>query len=443
MKKTNNTIAVLGLWHLGIITAVGLAELGNNVFGYDLDKKKIAMLKKGKPTIYEPQLEELLNKNIKQKRLLFTTDLSLVKKAKYIFIALDTPLNEADEVDTTLLFKLAKKFSLYLKDKSIIIISSQVPVGTTEKILTTIKKTSKAAKDISIAYIPENLRLGRAFDRFFNPAMIVVGTDKEQTFQEISTFLFKKINTKIIKTTIKTAEFVKHAINTYLATSISFANEMGNIADEVGANYKQAADIIKIDERIGKYARIDPGLGFAGGTLARDLKILQKISKQKNYNSVLINAILSTNERQKKWVIRKLKNIFKNQLRNKKIGVLGLTYTSQTSTLRRSLSLETIQDIQKEGATVYAYDPKADQNELKIHKNIKTVKSVDELANEADALIIMTEWNDFLSIDYKKIKQQMRMPIVIDPKNFLEEISLEKKGYLYYGLGRGTKDAIL
>lgn len=435
--KHRKTVVVLGLWHLGIVTAVGLAELGMRIIGYDTNKSKIGDLSKGKPHLYEPHLEKLLKKNLKNKNLSFTSSISSIKNARFVYLAFDTPLTEQDEVDVSILFLEAEKMSKYLCDNSIIIIASQVPVGTTEKIFTAIKKNS-TAQNIEIAYIPENLRLGKAFERFFKPAMIVIGTEKEETFKEISQ-LFNKLNTELIKTSIKTAEFVKHAINTYLAISISYANEMGNLADLIGADFQQAANIIKLDERIGPFARINPGLGFAGGTLARDLKILQKIGKNKGYSTKLINAALAVNEWQKKWVVRKLKEVFKNNLQGKKIGILGLTYTPQTSTLRRSLAVETIYDLLREKATVYAYDPYADKNEITEKKKITTKTSIDELAKGTDVLVIMTEWDDFLKINYKKIKTLMKSPIIIDPKNFLDKQSLLLLGFHYYSIGRGEK----
>lgn len=437
MKKTNNTIAVLGLWHLGIITAVSLSELGFQVIGFDPDKKKIINLKKGIPHIFEPQLEELLEKNLKKKRITFTNDLKSVKKANIIYLAFDTPLNERDEVDTSVLLKTCRQIAPFMENDSILIVISQVPMGTTQQMEEIIKKTNKKL-NFQIVYIPENLRLGKAFERFFKPAMIVIGTEQEKTFRAIEE-IYEKVNSQKIWVSVKTAELVKHAINTYLATSISFANEVGNIADLVGADFFSVAKILRLDERIGQYARIDPGLGFAGGTLARDLKILQKIGDDKGHETIFIDAVLSMNDWQKKWVVRKLKKIFKNDLKNKKIGILGLTYTPGTSTLRRSLAVESIYDLLKEKAKVLAFDPKADKKEIKTFKGLRTTSSLDSLAKNCDAIVLMTEWPEFLKLDFKKIKSLMKTPIFVDPKNALSELNLSLLGFSYFGIGRGER----
>ncbi|MBI3384781.1 nucleotide sugar dehydrogenase [Candidatus Gottesmanbacteria bacterium] len=427
--KDNKIIAVLGLWHLGLVTAVGLAELGHQVIGFDYDRDKIKELQKGKPTILEPNLEIFLRKNLKSKKLRFTSNFGDFKKANIFYFTFDTPLNEKDEVDLSSLFKTAKGSTHLMESNSLVIVSSQVPIGTTEKLLAVIDPSGK--KNIDITYLPENLQLGKAWQRFFHPAMIVIGTAKEKTYEKIKA-IYQKVKSPKIHVTVKTAEMVKHAINAYLATSISFANEMAGIADKTGADFYEVAKILKMDERIGPYARVNPGLGFAGGTLARDLKILKTLGEQYQVPTNLVEAVLAVNKKQEAWVVNSLK-----RFKNKTVGILGLTYTSGTSTLRRSLAVETIKNLMKSGRKVKAYDPGVDRSELASY-NLSVCSSIENLARNCDALVLMTEWPEFLKIDWPKVKNLMRQPIILDPNNFLANLGLDKLGFTYIGFGRGT-----
>lgn len=436
--KESKTIAVLGLWHLGLVTAVGLSELGFSVIGFDKDKEKITRLNMGEATIFEPKLAEYLKKNIKNKHLNFTSSLADLQKADIFYLTFDTPLNDKDEVDLSGIFDIIRKLKNYLPNNALVIVSSQIPLGTTEKIKTIFNTKEK---NIEIAYIPENLRLGIAWKRFMHPAMLVIGTQKQSTYRKILN-LYKKIKTPKIWVNVRTAEMVKHAINAFLATSISFANEMGNLSEMTGVDFNVVAKILKKDERIGHFARINPGLGFSGGTLARDLRILQELGQKYKTETTLINSVLTVNEWQKKWVVRKLKRIFNNTLKDKTISILGLTYTPQTSTLRRSLSLETINDLVNSGAKVRGYDPKADRRELARQKNFQLAESFESLVKDSDALVLMTEWNDFLKLEWPKAAKMMRRAIVLDPKNFLNNLNLAKMGYIYMGIGRGNYETV-
>ena len=431
--KVKNKIAVLGLWHLGLVEAVCFAHLDKEVVGYDEDREKIKLLNSGQLPIYEPNLEKYLQENLRKKRLRFTSRLEEVKDSNIVIIAVDTPLNEQDQVNLKPIFNLVKNLEQKITQKTIVIISSQVPIGTSEKLEAILNRNKK---NIKVAYIPENLRLGKAIERFFKPSMIVIGTAEIATFKEIEK-LYQKIKAPKIFTKVKTAEFVKHSINTFLANSISWANELGNLADLVGADFWAVAKIIKNDERIGGFARIFPGLGFAGGTLARDLKILQKLGKKTNYQTTMVDAILNVNERQKKWVVNTLRRIYGSKLKRKKIGILGLTYTPNTSTLRRSLSVETIKKLSQLKVNVQAFDPQANPQEIKKSPKIKTVNSWQELAKDADALVLMTQWPDFLNLPWLKIKNLMHQPLILDAQNFLPDEILKAKGFQYIGLGRG------
>lgn len=422
--KQDNEIAVLGLWHLGLVTAVGLAEMGWQVVGFDEDEKKISKLNHGISTIFEPELQNHLRKNLSAKRLKFTKNINDLKGIKKLYFAFDTPLDDNDQADLSIIWQAARKLKTITPKNTLLLISSQVPIGSCEKIQKII------GNDIEVCYIPENLRLGKAWYRFFHPGMIVIGTDSDSAFKKASG-IFEKIKSPIIQTTLRTSEMVKHAINSYLATSISYANELSSLSELSGADFFEVARILKMDERIGPFARVNPGLGFAGGTLARDLRILQSIGRKNKYQTIFIDAVLAVNEKQKKWVSQKLKSIFKTNINVKKIGILGLTYTAQTSTLRRSLSIETIDDLLKLGFNVQAYDPKADREELMKYPKIEIADKIENLAKDSDALVVMTEWPEFLQFDWRKAAKLMKTAMVIDPKNFLRSLNLEKYGFRY------------
>ena len=430
-----NRICVIGIWHLGSVVSACFADLGYSVVGADHNAGSIESLNKGTPPLFEPGLEELISKNIKANRLSYTTHLAdAVTGCNHVLITYDTPVSENDEVDLSGIFATIKEIAGYLENETVITVSSQVPVGTCEQIKAMIRKLNPAL-GFDIAYSPENLRLGQAIERFLHPDRIVIGAENDATLEKVEK-LFGVINAPVIRMNLKTAEMTKHAINAFLATSISFANEMGNLCDEVGADASRLAQALASDVRIGPNLPLSPGMAFGGGTLARDLKILQDLGDSLNYRTWLIDGVLQVNEQQKKLVIRKLEKIY-GSVGKLTVGVLGLAYKAGTSTLRRSTALEIIGRLVYGGASVKAYDPKADFEEVRTHREFQFCDDAYQTAKNSDALVIATDWPEFRELDFDLIKSVMRKPVLIDAKNMLDGRPLLAKGFIYSGVGTG------
>ena len=430
-------VCVIGIWHLGMVASACLADLGYVVVGVDKDSEKVQGLNRGIPVLFEPGIEELLVKNIGAKRLSYTTDLSqALKGAQYALITYDTPVNDRDEVDLSELLATASQLARCLDNGSTIIVSSQVPVGTCEQIEGIIRQANPAL-EFDIAYSPENLRLGQAIHRFQNPQAIVIGANSPSTLNKVKQF-FGPIKATKLTMDLRSAEMTKHALNTFLATSISFINEIANLCDGVGADALKVAEALRFDERIGPKAMLSPGLGFAGGTLARDLKVLKNLGSRLEYEAYLIDAVLKVNERQNRQVVQRLQS-FVGSLKDSTIGVLGLTYKAGTSTLRRSSALEIIGELVAKGARVKAYDPHADPGEVKLHHEFEFCADAYEAARDNDAMVIVTEWPEFKELDFPLIKSLMRKPVIFDTKNMLDSERMNELGFLYWGIGRGKR----
>ena len=435
MIGKSDKVCVIGIWHLGAVVSVCLADLGYYVVGMDSDSKKVSDLNKGIPPLFEPGLKELLISNLESKKIKFSTNLGeAVKGSNYVLITFDTPVNDRDEVDLSEIFATATELAKYLENGSTILVSSQVPVGTSEQIRAMIKQGNPSL-DFDITYSPENLRLGQAIERFKHPDRIVIGANSDATLDKVER-LFDVISAPKVRMNLRSAEMTKHAINVFLATSISFANEIANLCDEVGADALSVADAMGLDERIGQKLPLKPGLGFAGGTLARDLKVLQSLGDRFGYETHLIDGILKVNAQQNKLVTRKLKKIY-GSISNLAVGVLGLTYKAGTSTLRRSAALEIIKELTSGGARVKAFDPKADLEEIRSHREFEFCADPYAVARESDALVILTDWPEFNELDFDLIKSTMKKPVLIDAKNMLDKEQLAGKGFLYHGVGRG------
>ena len=428
-------VCVIGIWHLGSVYSACLADFGYQVTGVDTDTERVDNLNNGIPPLFEPGLEELIAANIKAGRLKYTTDIEhTVCDCPYVMIAFDTPVDDNDEVDLSPVINTCQRIAPCLKNGCVLIISSQVPVGTSENIRAMIKKDNPAL-DFDVVYCPENLRLGKAIAYYKKPDRIVIGADSEATLDKVEKF-FSVIPAPVMRMDLKSAEMTKHALNAFLATSISFGSEIANICDEVGADAMKVAQALRSESRIGNGIPLLPGLGFAGGTLARDLKILKKAGSDNKYETLLIDSVFTVNQRQNAIVIRKLERIF-GSLKGLNIGVLGITYKPGTSTLRRSSSLEIIAELIKKGAKVKAFDPKADRNEVKQHIEFEFCADAYAVAENSDALVLITEWQEFKELDYNRIKEVMKKPILIDAKNMLDMYKMKTLGFSYLGIGRG------
>lgn len=426
MKKKNDiSIGILGLWHLGLVYSVSLAKSGYNVLGFDQDKENIAKLNRGDLPIYEPNLTEYCKKYL-HKNLHFSSNAEeVIKNKDYIFITLDTPVDKFDNLNLDSIVTLCNLVIKYISKKTTIVISSQVPIGTTRSLL---KKLSKS----KIIYFPENLKLGTAINDFLKPPAIVLGSDDKKVTKQ---FLkdFPIFRCKVLEISLESAEMVKHALNSFLALNISFASEISDLCELLKADATDVFLGLKNDPRVSPTAPISPGMGFAGGTLGRDIKILTNLANNAGYKAKLLNAIYEVNQDRLSYLMGKIKKVYP-RLYGKKIGILGLTYKPNTNTLRRSRSIELANLLLAEKAKIKGFDP-AIKNQAA--DSLKIVNSYAELLADLDLLILMTEWPQFRNIDPKTASSLMAKKIIIDTRNFLDRKKYVDNGFIYFGRGKG------
>jgi UDPglucose 6-dehydrogenase len=404
-------IGIFGLWHLGCVLAASWSKIGYNVIGYDYDNDNINNLKKGQPPIFEPYLEESILNNIKRNFLKFTSNINELNDCNFIFLAYDTPVDDNDESDTTILTNSIKYLSEILKNNTIVIITSQSPVGFCSELRQLLRTYNS---NLELAYSPENLRLGEAIKCYLEPERIILGVDNKET-EERCLELFKVITNNVLCMNLESAEMVKHGINSFLATSIVFANHLADICSEKGAKIKDVIEGMKSDPRIGRKAYLSPGIGFSGGTLGRDLKVLNKANGFRY--AKIFEKIYELNSERKYSIVNKMEKYFET-MKGKNIGILGLTYKPGTSTLRRSLPIEIINIIHLYyNANIFAFDPKADYNEMiMIKSNFKIMNSIEELIDNVDYLVVLTEWPEFKEFDWSSVNKNISL---LDTKNYL------------------------
>jgi UDPglucose 6-dehydrogenase len=384
----------------------------------------------GRAPVFEPGLDHLISEGTAAGNLSFAKGIDEgAENADYIVIAHDTPVDIEDRIDLSPVLRTTNRLKKAARH-STIVVSSQVPVGTCEQI-SSLLSTSAIAPDL--AYVPENLRLGQAIDCFMKPDMIVIGANSRSAMVKVRA-LFAPIQTRIIEMDLRSAEMTKHALNAFLATSISFANEMGNISDLVGADALKVAEALTLDSRIGAKARLRPGLGFAGGTLARDLRVLQQIGKRHRYDVLLVDSVVEVNRRQNASIANRLERLI-GKLKSKSISVFGLTYKAGTSTLRRSVALETIRRLRQEGAFVRAFDPLVSKPDA-ASEPLLLCDNAYEACENADILVILSDWPGFVKLDFKKIRSVMKDPVVLDMQNLLDPERMMDEGFKYTGIGR-------
>lgn len=436
MNKIFKKIAVVGLWHLGEIFSAGFAELGNSVTGFDKDIKVIENLNRGIAPLEEPDLSELIKKNIASGTLRFSQDFSDAREAEIVWFAFDTPVDENDEIDLGVIFQTLEDIVQYLKDGVVVVFSSQLPVGTSEEIKKIIRKKRKDLQ-FAIAYVPENLQLGRALKSFFEPGRIVIGAENEKTFTLIED-IFASLGAEFLRMNLASAEMSKHALNAFLATSLSFIYDIADLCEKVGADVADVARALRSDPRIGQAAYLDASLGFSGGTLGRDLRVLLKKGNEKGVDLDVIAGVWRKNSLRRSGVIKILSNEL-GALKGKTIGILGLTYKVGTSTLRRSLALEVAEELKKVGAVIRAADPAAKRDEVE-SRGIEFFTDAVDMAKNCEALMLLTAWPQFKDLDFEKISSSMKQPkILFDSRNFLKdhEEKIKATGIRYMGLGRG------
>lgn len=430
-------IAVVGSGYVGLVTGTCFAETGNTVTCIDIDQRKVDILNNGKIPIYEPGLDLLFNRNTKQGRLKFTTDLEKgIEGAQVIFLALPTPSGENGSADLKYILKVADDLGSILKEYVVIVDKSTVPVGTAEKVTKVIKKNAKV--DFDVVSNPEFLREGVAVEDFMKPERVVIGTQSERAM-EIMNQLYEPLvrqGNPILFMDEKSAELTKYAANAFLATKITFMNEIANLCERLGADVDMVRKGIGTDSRIGKRFLFS-GIGYGGSCFPKDVKALEKSANDVNYDFGILKAVMSINESQKIKLIPKLKEYFGGSLEGKTIALWGLAFKPNTDDIRDAPSLANIDELLSEGAKVKAFDPEAISNvkELLGDKIAYAGNEYDVLEG-ADALLIVTEWPVFRAPDFVKVKSLLKNNVIFDGRNLYKVSDMKKHGFEYFSIGR-------
>lgn len=440
-------IAVVGTGYVGLVTGTCFAETGNTVTCVDIDAEKVKKLSDGQVTIYEPGLEKIFVRNEKEGRLKFTTSLADgIKNAKIIFLALPTPPNGDGSADLNFVLGVANKIGALLKkgDYKIIINKSTVPVGTSEKVRAAILQSAKKAgienaeKLFDVVSNPEFLREGVAVEDFMKPNRVVIGTSSEKAKKLLGELYapYVRQGNPIIYMDEKSAELTKYAANAFLATKISFMNEVAQLCERLGADVDMVRRGIGSDERIGRRF-LFPGIGYGGSCFPKDVKALSKSAQQADYDFKILEAVMKVNKNQKIHLLPKIKSYFGNDLKGKRIALWGLAFKPNTDDIREAPALKIIEELLKEGASVIAYDPEAMANIKKeIGEKIMFAKSQYEALENADALVIATEWSEFRTPDFNKMKSLLKNHVIFDGRNLFELYQMRDCGFHYESVGR-------
>jgi UDPglucose 6-dehydrogenase len=432
-------IAVVGTGYVGLVTGTCFAETGNDVTCVDIDKEKVEKLSNGQITIYEPGLEKLFLRNVKEERLRFTTSLEEgIKDALIIFLALPTPPGEDGSADLKYILGVADHLGKILDDYKVIVDKSTVPVGTAEKVHAAIAKNFPGEFDV--VSNPEFLREGVAVEDFMKPDRVVIGASSERAQKVMSDLYapFVRSGNPVINMDVRSAELTKYAANSFLATKISFMNEIAQLCERLGADVDMVRRGIGSDERIGKRF-LFPGIGYGGSCFPKDVQALVKSSSEVDYQFKILDAVMDVNERQKLHLLPKIKKYFKGNLKGKTFAMWGLAFKPNTDDIREAPALYIIDELVKEGAKVCAYDPEAINNVRKeIGDKIGYADNQYDCLEGADALIICTEWNEFRTPNFLKIVTGLKNKVIFDGRNLFETKAIKELGFYYESIGRAT-----
>lgn len=434
-------ITVIGTGYVGLVSGAGLSDFGNLVVCADIDKSKIQLLNAGKIPIFEPGLKEVVDRNVKSGRLSFTTDVSkAIRDSEVIFIGVGTPEGENGEADLSAIFSVAEMIGKNLNDYKLICTKSTVPIGTGQKIISIIEKSKNNDIDFDYVSNPEFLREGAAVQDFIRPNRVVLGVTSDKALK-IMHDVYRPLyinETPIVHTNIATAEMIKYASNAFLALKISYINEIANLCEAVDADVHIVAKAMGNDGRISPKF-LHPGPGYGGSCFPKDTKALVSLSEKLNEPIKTVAAAIITNNRQKERMVNKLFSLMGNKIKGKTIAVLGLSFKHMTDDIRESASINMIQSILEKGGLVKAYDPEAVDNMKKQFPNIEYCISWQASVKDADAVVIMTEWNEFRGLDLSELKSLMKSPLVLDTRNILSINSLTELGFKFDNVGRKTR----
>lgn len=439
-------IAVIGVGYVGLVTGTCFADLGNRVICVDVDAQRITDLKQGILPIYEPGLEEMVRRNMAAGRLSFTTSYAEglncpESPAELVFIAVNTPAGVDGEAELRYVRSAAECIAQTMDHPLIIVNKSTVPVGTGDWVADIVRNKQPRPIPFSVVSNPEFLREGSAISDFMNPDRIVLGSLDEEAAQKVAQ-LYLPLRGPIMITDLRTAEMIKYASNAFLATKISFINEIAFICESLGADVKEVAAGMGYDKRIGR-AFLDAGLGYGGSCFPKDVKALAHMANIQGKHPQLLEAVMQINTDARRSIVAKVRTLIGNngthlnRLEGKTIGVLGLAFKANTDDIRESQPIDIIRMLQADGGMVKAYDPVAMKNAARVLQNVKLCEDAYEVAEDSDALILATEWNEFKNLDLERIKRVMKQPVIVDGRNLYDPATMRQMGFTYRGVGRG------
>ena len=425
-------LAVVGLWHLGCVAAAALAKLGHTVRATDFDAEAVRKLQQGIPPVYEPGLAELIAQQVQAGGLSFVTPCAeAFAGAAHVFITFDTPVDDNDESDLTPILSAVDAIAEHAPSGTAVVVMSQVPVGTCQQLAERLRARAPQ-RSFRLVYHPENLRLGEALRTFLEPDFLLVGAEQEAEADRLLA-LYASISAPRLKMSTHSAELAKHALNAFLATSISFVNELANLAEACGADVRDVVRALRQDRRIGPHAFLNPGPGFSGGTLGRDIQTLRQLGATTGRRTLQLDATLAVNRERLPYLVETLRQAC-GRLRGIRVGLLGLTYKPGTNTLRRSHALALAHRLLQAGTEVRAYDPQIREPRPET-VGLTLCADAYQAAESADALLVVTPWPEFKSLDWGRLRRTMRQPALIDAHNCLDDRAARHAGLHYFGTG--------
>lgn len=429
-------VGVVGLWHLGCVLAASWSRLGNEVIAVDFDPRQIGLLERAVPPLFEPGLEQALRQGLTSGLLRFSGDASFLSSCRFVFIAHDTPVEEDDAPNLTSVEADFVRVLPHLADLAVVVVSAQLPVGTARRWRRMLREAKPGAE---LVYSPENLRLGEALACYANPGHIVLGGDDPAAIDAVAEF-FSPMKARAVRMNLTSAEMAKHAINSFLAVSIGLANELADQCEASGASFDAVSAVMRLDPRIGPRAYLSAGIGFSGGTLGRDLSVLETAAVDAGREPRLVRAVRANNSDRVRYVGDRISAEL-GDLDGRVIALFGMTYKAGTSTLRRSLPLAVARDLIDRGASVRVYDPKADWEELPapVRAVLFVASSPYSAAEGAHVALLMTEWPEFLELDLQRLRSTMAEPVFFDTKSQLRDRfdALQALGFRVMAIGRG------
>ena len=425
---------MIGTGYVGLTTAACLADLGHEVIGLDIDREKVTALQEGRSPIYEPGINELLARTRKAGRLRFTADYpQAIQDREFVFLAVGTPMGRRGEADLVFIKQAARSMAGAMQSTLTIVNKSTVPIGTGDIVSRMVRENLTAEIPFQVVSNPEFLREGSAIHDFMHPDRLVFGSHDRAAAEAVA-HLYDRLNARILITDLYTAEMIKYASNAFLATRISFINEMARICERLDADVKVVAEGMGLDRRIGPLF-LEAGIGYGGSCFPKDVKALARMAETMGYHPELLDAVMEINVDQRTLVVEKLREVL-GGLRDQVIGMLGLSYKPNTDDVREAPSIEIIKNLQLKGARVRAYDPRAMPVMRRQLNSIEYCPDAYAVANGADALLLVTEWDEFRSLDLDRIKNTMRRPVLVDGRNLFDPDLMRERGFVYRGVGR-------